>query len=146
MSAGQHDREYLLLFKLGQHRPRIAFVCGNPSKDRSVIPQLDETDKPRVECSCLKDEHTVTPTRGPFRRRRSWRLCHLDSSNRGVTRDALRARALRGQGIVVHHKDVLIRGSRQEGKWAVIGIVILKDRMVENGSRRTRSGRGLSLG
>ena len=108
--------------------------------------QLDATDKPRVECSRLEDEHIITPPREPFRGPRSWRLCYFDSSNRGATRDALRARALRCQGIVVHHKDVLILGSRQEGKWAVVGVVILKDRMVENWSRRARSRRGLSLG
>src|SRR6267154_493381 len=108
------------------------------------MPQLDVTDKPRVECSCLEDEHTVTPSGRPFRGPRSWRLCYFDTSNRGATRDALRARGLRSQGIVVHHKDVLTRGSRQEGKRAVIGVVILKDRMVENGSRRTRSRWGLS--
>ena len=110
-----------------------------------LLHQLDVTDKPRVECSCLEDERIVTPPKRPLRRRRSWSFCYFDSSSRGATRDALRARALRGQGIVVHHKDVLIRGSGQEGKWTVIGVVILKDGMVKNWSRRTRGRRRLSL-
>ena len=110
------------------------------------MPQLDVTDKPRIECSCLQDEHIVTPPRGAFCGRRSWRLCYFDSSNRGATRDTLGARALRGQGIVIHNKDVLVRRYRQEGKWTVICVVILKDRMDENGSCRTCRGRGLSLG
>ncbi|SRR6266849_7049934 len=108
--------------------------------------QLDVSDEPRVECSCLEDKHTITPPREPFRGPRSWRLCYFDSSDRGATRDALRARALRGQGIVVHHEDLFIRGSRQELEWTVIDVVILKDRMVENWSRRTRSRPWLSLG
>ena len=76
------------------------------------MPQLDLTDKPRVKGSCFEDEHIVTPPREPFRGPRPWRLCYFDSSDRGATRDALRACALRRQGIVVHYKDLLIRGSR----------------------------------
>ena len=38
VTCGHNDQEYLLLFKLRQQRPGIAFVCRNPSKDKSVMP------------------------------------------------------------------------------------------------------------
>ena len=61
---------YLLLFELRQNSSRIPFVCRNPLKElcfrQSVVPQVDTMCKPRVECSRLEHEHTVTPPRVPF--------------------------------------------------------------------------------
>ena len=61
---------HILLFELRQNRSRIPLVCRNPLKElcfrQSVVPQVDTMCKPRVECSRLEHEHTVTPPRVPF--------------------------------------------------------------------------------
>ena len=46
----------------------------------------------------------------------------------------MRARKWRAAGVVVEHQDLLIGKPREEGKWAVVGVVILKNGMTEDWS------------